>query len=57
LQQEFIDAGIERGVDVGDGVALIFGRRKAFAGLDQFVGGGNGLTIGIDGVPDVGLGR
>jgi hypothetical protein len=54
LQEKFVDAVVERGVDIGDGRALVVGRRKAFAGLDEFVSNRNGLTIGVDGAPDVG---
>lgn len=48
---------VEGGVDLGDGGALVVGEREAFAGLNQFVGGGDGLTVGVDLRPDVGRGR
>ena len=50
-------AVIERGVDFGNRGALIVGEGEAFAGLDQFVSGGDGLTVGVDARPDVGVGR
>ena len=57
LQQEFVFALVERGIDFGDGRTLIVGQREAFTRLDQFVGGGDGLTVGVDLRPDVGVGR
>ena len=39
------------------GGALVVGEREAFSGLNQFVGGGDGLTVGVDVRPDVGRGR
>jgi hypothetical protein len=48
---------VEGGVDFGDGGALVVGEREAFAGLDQFVGGGDGLTVGVDLRPNVGVVR
>ncbi len=57
LQQELVLAFVERGVDFGDGRTLIVGQREAFTGLDQFVGGGDGLTVGVDLRPNVGVGR
>jgi hypothetical protein len=50
-------AVVERGIDFGDRRALIVGQREALAGLDQFVSGGDGLTVGVDLRPNVGIGR
>jgi len=57
LEQKFVFAVVEGGVDFGDGRALIVGQREPFAGLNQFVGGGDGLTVGVDLRPNVGVGR
>jgi hypothetical protein len=48
---------VEGGVDFGDRRALVVGEREAFTGLDQFVGGGDGLTVGVDLRPNIGVGR
>ena len=48
---------VEGGIDLGDRSALIVGQGEAFAGLDQFVSFGDGLTVGVDARPDVGVGR
>jgi hypothetical protein len=52
-----VPAFVERGIDFGNGGALIVGQGEAFAGLDQFVGGGDELTVGVDARPNVGVGR
>jgi hypothetical protein len=57
LQQKFGLPGVEAGVDLRDGGTLIVGQREALPGLDQFVGGRDGVRVGVDARPNVVVGR
>jgi hypothetical protein len=57
LQQEGGLPGIERGGDFDDRGLLIVGGLELFARLNQFVGNGNRLAVGIDLRPNVDVGR